>query len=129
MDEIDGLAPTRSADASQHKVDLLSVLLSMIDGVKNVRNLVLFGATNRIEMMDPAFLRRLEIKMFVGRPSFQSRGMWFKNIVSLPPDVQVKLPPLTLNFSNDAMKKLIDRLEVHLEPKVVHVLLGDKLSA
>jgi SpoVK/Ycf46/Vps4 family AAA+-type ATPase len=74
IDEIDGLAPSRQGpSASGGKIDMISVLLSIIGGNKDTRNLVLFGATNRYESMDEAFLRRMNIKLFVGRPSAEAR--------------------------------------------------------
>ena len=69
IDEIDGLVPKRDNNAQQSKVDGISVLLSHIEGVKNIPNLIVFGATNRRNMMDEAFLRRMQAKCFVGRPS------------------------------------------------------------
>eukprot|EP00026_Physarum_polycephalum_P000931 Phypoly_transcript_00932.p1 GENE.Phypoly_transcript_00932~~Phypoly_transcript_00932.p1 ORF type:complete len:1234 (+),score=229.03 Phypoly_transcript_00932:153-3854(+) len=78
IDEIDGLAPTRSASASSHKVDLLSVILSIVGGNQNVKNLVLIGSTNRFDMMDEAFRRRINFKFFVGRPSFEARKLWIQ---------------------------------------------------
>ncbi|CAF1518776.1 unnamed protein product [Rotaria magnacalcarata] len=69
IDEIDGLVPRRDNNAQQSKVDGISVLLSHIEGVKNIPNLIVFGATNRRNMMDEAFLRRMQAKCFVGRPS------------------------------------------------------------
>jgi SpoVK/Ycf46/Vps4 family AAA+-type ATPase len=50
---------------------MLSVILSLVGGIKDVPNLLLFGATNRKESMDPAFLRRIDIKLFVGKPSYE----------------------------------------------------------
>ncbi|CAF1526141.1 unnamed protein product [Didymodactylos carnosus] len=37
--------------------------------VKNIPNLIVFGARNRRNMMDEAFLQRTQAKVFVGRPS------------------------------------------------------------
>jgi hypothetical protein len=73
IDEIDGLVPKRDNNAQQSKVDGISVLLSHIEGVKNIPNLIIFGATNRRNMMDEAFLRRIQAKCFVGRPSPKMR--------------------------------------------------------
>ncbi|CAF1331648.1 unnamed protein product [Didymodactylos carnosus] len=69
IDEIDGLVLKRDNNAQQSKVDGISVLLSHIEGVKNIPNLIVFGATNRHNMMDETFLRRMQPKVFVGRPS------------------------------------------------------------
>ncbi|CAF4435794.1 unnamed protein product [Rotaria sp. Silwood2] len=80
IDEIDSLAPKRDADSSEGKVDKISVLLSLIEGIKNVPNLMILSATNRLHMMDEAFLRRMSGKIFVGRPSSNARRRMLQTI-------------------------------------------------
>jgi SpoVK/Ycf46/Vps4 family AAA+-type ATPase len=49
VDEIDGLAPNRkSSDTANHKVDMLSVFLSIMDGNKTKPNLLIIGTSNSI---------------------------------------------------------------------------------
>ncbi|CAF1326844.1 unnamed protein product, partial [Rotaria sordida] len=67
IDEIDGLVPKRNNVAQQSKVNGISVLLSHIEGVKNIPNLIVFGAANRCNVMDEAFLRRMQVKCFVSQ--------------------------------------------------------------
>ncbi|CAF1390678.1 unnamed protein product [Didymodactylos carnosus] len=74
-------SPKRDEDSSEGKVDKISVLLSLIEGIKDVPNLMIFCATNRLHMMDEAFLRRMSGKFFVGRPSSDAR----RNILSQIP--------------------------------------------
>lgn len=80
IDEIDGLAPDRSAEGggAKNKTDLLNKLLSIVAGNQGQKNLVLFGSTNNFDKMDEAFRRRLDYKLFVGKPSFQARQSWFE---------------------------------------------------
>ncbi|CAF3355915.1 unnamed protein product [Rotaria sp. Silwood2] len=59
IDEIDGLVPKRDNNVQQPKVEGISVLLSHIEGVKNIPSLIVFGATNQRNMMGDAFLRHL----------------------------------------------------------------------
>ncbi|CAF1493316.1 unnamed protein product [Rotaria sordida] len=68
IDEIDGLVPKRDNNAQQSKVNGISVLLSHIEGVKNIPNLIVFGAANRCNVMGEAFLRRMQVKCFVSQP-------------------------------------------------------------
>jgi transitional endoplasmic reticulum ATPase len=106
IDEIDSLAPRRDEDSSEGKVAKISVLLSVIEGIKDVPNLMFFSATNRLHMMDEAFLRRMSGKFFVGRPSSISR----KKILDGIPDhivtteIRKKLAIATTNFSGSALK-------------------------
>ncbi|CAF3790646.1 unnamed protein product [Rotaria sp. Silwood1] len=106
IDEIDSLAPKRDEDSSEGKVDKISVLLSLIDGIKDVPNLMIFCATNRLHMMDEAFLRRMSGKFFVGRPSSQARTKILAQIPewALEPDLIDRLTIVSTNFSGAACK-------------------------
>ncbi|CAF3715074.1 unnamed protein product [Rotaria sp. Silwood1] len=106
IDEIDSLAPKRDEDSSEGKVDKISVLLSLIDGIKDVPNLMIFCATNRLHMMDEAFLRRMSGKFFVGRPSSQARTKILAQIPewALESGLIDRLAIATTNFSGAACK-------------------------
>jgi transitional endoplasmic reticulum ATPase len=106
IDEIDSLAPRRDEDSSEGKVAKISVLLSVIEGIKDVPNLMFFSATNRLHMMDEAFLRRMSGKFFVGRPSSDARKKILSEIpvMILQPTVREKLATATANFSGAALK-------------------------
>lgn len=106
IDEIDSLTPQRNDNSNQGKVDKISVLLSLIEGVKDVPNLMIFSATNRLHMMDDAFLRRMSGKFFVGRPSSNSRISLLEKIPfwALEPELLDLLSIATTNFSGAAVK-------------------------
>jgi SpoVK/Ycf46/Vps4 family AAA+-type ATPase len=106
IDEIDSLAPKRTNDTSDGNVAKLSVLLSVIDGIKDVPNLMIFCATNRLNMMDEAFLRRMQGKFFVGRPSSQARKSILSSIKTwhMGPDLLENLTMATTNFSGAALR-------------------------
>jgi transitional endoplasmic reticulum ATPase len=59
FDEIDSLVPSRSATSSDSHVGerVLSQFLAEFDGVEELRDVLVLGATNRIDMLDPAILR------------------------------------------------------------------------
>src|SRR5271163_4513647 len=101
IDEIDSLAPKRDEDSSEGKVDKISVLLSLIEGIKDVPNLMILSATNRLHMMDEAFLRRMSGKFFVGRPSSNARISMLRRIPcwALEPELLDRLSIATTNFS------------------------------
>jgi ribosome biogenesis ATPase len=105
IDEIDSLAPKRNQGSSEGKVDRISVLLSMIEGIKDVHNLMIFSATNRLHMMDEAFLRRLSGKFFVGRPSSNARETLLRKIPfwMVEPELFDQLTTATTNFSGAAI--------------------------
>jgi transitional endoplasmic reticulum ATPase len=106
IDEIDSLAPKRDEDSSEGKVDKISVLLSLIEGIKDVPNLMILCATNRLHMMDEAFLRRMSGKFFVGRPSSNARTTILKSIPpsALQSEILDDLSTATTNFSGAAVR-------------------------
>lgn len=132
VDEIDGLAPKRDDKSSQSKVDGLSVLLSYIGGIKDVPNLVFFGSTNRIKMMDTAFLRRLNAQFFVGKPGPLARRKMLARCqttlneqigqVRLTEENMNNLTIWTTNFSGAALDSLVSELLVFAK----HFLLPRK---
>ncbi|CAM4929864.1 unnamed protein product [Rotaria socialis] len=115
IDEIDSLAPKRTNNASHSDVSKLSVLLSVIDGIKDVRNLMFFCATNRIHMMDEAFLRRMSGKFFVGRPSSHARKAILSGMKTwhLNPSMLEDLAMATTNFSGAALRALRRSITAH----------------
>ncbi|CAF3743002.1 unnamed protein product [Rotaria sp. Silwood1] len=120
IDEIDGLVPKRDNNAQQSKVDGISVLLSHIEGVKNIPNLIVFGATNRRNMMDEAFLRRMQAKCFVGRPSPQIRKkmlepLLYKDSKTFTASRIDFLVKVATNFSGAAVSALKSSIIVAME--------------
>ncbi|KAM7173555.1 ATPase family AAA domain-containing protein 2B isoform 3-T3 [Macrochelys suwanniensis] len=57
FDEIDGLAPVRSSRQDQIHSSIVSTLLALMDGLDNRGEIVVIGATNRLESIDPALRR------------------------------------------------------------------------
>ena len=58
IDEIDSIAPKRSEDDPTRVGErLVSTLLTELDGIKSNRKILILGATNRLDMIDPALLR------------------------------------------------------------------------
>ncbi|CAI4231957.1 unnamed protein product [Auanema sp. JU1783] len=57
FDEIDGLAPVRSSRQDQIHASIVSTLLALMDGLDNRGEVVVIGATNRLDTLDPALRR------------------------------------------------------------------------
>ena len=57
FDEIDGLAPVRSMKVDQVHSSLVSTLLALMDGLESRGQVVVIGATNRVDAIDPALRR------------------------------------------------------------------------
>ena len=57
FDEIDGLAPVRSSRQDQIHSSIVSTLLALMDGLDSRGEIVVIGATNRVDAIDPALRR------------------------------------------------------------------------
>eukprot|EP00656_Telonema_subtile_P025207 TRINITY_DN27300_c0_g1_i1.p1 TRINITY_DN27300_c0_g1~~TRINITY_DN27300_c0_g1_i1.p1 ORF type:complete len:221 (-),score=42.73 TRINITY_DN27300_c0_g1_i1:57-719(-) len=57
FDEVDGLAPVRSAKQDQIHSSIVSTLLGLMDGLDKRGKVIVIGATNRIDQIDPALRR------------------------------------------------------------------------
>jgi len=76
LDEIDALAPVRGQSTDGGTTDrVVASLLTELDGVEVLRNVVVIGATNRPDLIDPALLRpgRLERLVYVPPPDAAAR--------------------------------------------------------
>ncbi|BCL14280.1 AAA family ATPase [Micromonospora sagamiensis] len=76
LDEVDALAPVRGQATDGGTTDrVVAALLTELDGVETLRNVVVVGATNRPDLIDPALLRpgRLERLVYVPPPDAEAR--------------------------------------------------------
>lgn len=76
LDEVDALAPRRGQSFDSGVTDrVVAALLTELDGVDPLRDVVVLGATNRPDLIDPALLRpgRLERLVFVEPPDAEAR--------------------------------------------------------
>ena len=82
FDEIDALAPTRHAEASDSGVAqrVISQLLTEMDGVEELKGVLVIAATNRKDILDPALLRpgRFDLLLEVPRPDIEGRAQIFE---------------------------------------------------
>lgn len=75
FDEMDSLFRTRgSGISSDVESTIVPQLLSELDGVENLKNVIVIGASNREDLIDPAILRpgRLDVKIKIERPSAEA---------------------------------------------------------
>jgi SpoVK/Ycf46/Vps4 family AAA+-type ATPase len=81
FDEIDGIAPIRSTRQDQIHSSIVSTLLALMDGLDSRGEVIVIGATNRIEAIDPALRRpgRFDREFFFPLPSCEGR----KEILSI----------------------------------------------
>jgi len=102
LDEVDALAPRRGQSSDSGVTDrVVAALLTELDGVEPMRDVVVLAATNRPELIDPALLRpgRLERMVYVPPPDADARTEILKSAsknTPLGPDVD--LPALAADL-------------------------------
>ena len=85
FDEMDALFRTRGTGISSDvESTIVPQFLSEIDGVERLRNVIVIGASNRQDLIDPAILRpgRLDIKIRIDRPDRKSAGAIFSKYLT-----------------------------------------------
>ncbi|MDE0845392.1 MAG: proteasome ATPase [Actinomycetota bacterium] len=92
FDEMESLFRTRGTGiSSDMESTVVPQLLAEIDGVEGLTNVIVIGASNREDLIDPAILRpgRLDVKIKIQRPNEQSANLIFSTYLTtdLPLDV------------------------------------------
>jgi proteasome-associated ATPase len=89
FDEMDSLFRTRGSGVSSDVENtIVPQLLSEIDGVEGLENVIVIGASNREDMIDPAILRpgRLDVKIKIERPDAEAaRDIFSKYLTTTLP--------------------------------------------
>ncbi len=81
FDEMDSLFRTRGSGVSSDvESTVVPQLLSELDGVEGLKNVIVIGASNREDLIDPAILRpgRLDVKIKIERPDAAAAGEIFR---------------------------------------------------
>jgi transitional endoplasmic reticulum ATPase len=100
FDEIDAIAPRRGTHSGSHVTEtVVNQILTEMDGIESLENVIVIGATNRIDMIDPSLLRpgRFDYQLLVPPPDKDARLDVFK--------VHTKRMPLKDVDLNDLVKK------------------------
>jgi proteasome-associated ATPase len=85
FDEMDALFRTRGTGISSDvETTIVPQLLAEIDGVEGLKNVIVIGASNRQDLIDPAILRpgRLDVKIKIERPDQGAAGDIFRKYLS-----------------------------------------------
>ncbi len=85
FDEMDSLFRTRGTGiSSDMEATIVPQLLAEIDGVETLRNVIVIGASNREDLIDPAILRpgRLDVKIKINRPDEDSAQQIFRRYLT-----------------------------------------------
>lgn len=122
FDEMDSIFRTRGTGVSSDvETTVVPQLLSEIDGVEGLENVIVIGASNREDMIDPAILRpgRLDVKIKIERPDAESAQDIFTKY--LTEDLPVHADDLA-EFGDDRsltiktmIEKVVDRMYAEID--------------
>ncbi|MGQ9587596.1 MAG: CDC48 family AAA ATPase [Thermoplasmata archaeon] len=76
LDEIDAIAPVRGISADSHVTErVISQILTEMDGLETLHNVIVIAATNRPDIVDPALLRpgRFDRMVYIPPPDLEAR--------------------------------------------------------
>jgi transitional endoplasmic reticulum ATPase len=104
FDEIDALAPRRGGGSSQVTERVVAQLLTELDGIEDLKGVLVLAATNRLDLLDPALLRpgRLEFLVELPTPDAAAR----RAILA----VQTRRMPLAKDVNIEAIVKKTEGL-------------------
>jgi transitional endoplasmic reticulum ATPase len=120
LDEVDALVPRRgSGDSGSHVTEnVVSQILTEIDGLEELHNVLIIGATNRLDIVDEALLRpgRFDRIIEVPNPDSKGREQIFRIHSKKKPlanDVNItKIVELTNGFSGAEMAAITNRAAI-----------------
>ena len=96
FDELDSIAPRRGRSNDTNWEKVVNQLLTSMDGVESLKNVMIVAATNRPDMIDPALLRpgRFDKLIYIGPPDAESRLKIFEVHTKSMPLFKVDLKKL-----------------------------------
>jgi proteasome-associated ATPase len=117
FDEMDSIFRTRGSGVSSDVENtIVPQLLSEIDGVEGLENVIVIGASNREDMIDPAILRpgRLDVKIKIERPDAEAaRDIFSKYVVSslpLHPDDKAEHGGSAAATVDEMIQRVVERM-------------------
>ena len=119
FDQLDAIAPIRGANAGSMTTDrVVGQLLAELDGVEQLSRVIVLGATNRIDLIDPSVLRpgRFGVHIAVGMPDAADRAEILRIGLRMPKvepgkgidAIVAKVAPMTEGFSGARLRQLAD---------------------
>ncbi len=116
FDEIDALAPARGTSSDSHVIDnVLNQILTEMDGLEELKDVVVMGATNRPDIVDPALLRagRFDRLVYIGEPTFEDRKKIIQihtRYMPLQDSALEEIMNLTESYSEEAIAEIVEKL-------------------
>jgi transitional endoplasmic reticulum ATPase len=119
FDQLDAIAPIRGVNVGSMTTDrVVGQLLAELDGVEQLSRVIVLGATNRIDLIDPSVLRpgRFGVHIAVGLPDAKARAEILRLGLRTPKlearkeidAIVKKVAPMTKGFSGARLRQLCD---------------------
>jgi len=123
FDELDSLAPARGQEMGNNVSErVVNQLLTELDGLEEMGNVMVIGATNRPDMIDPALIRsgRFDRLVMVGEPGSEGREQILKihtQDTPLAPDVSLReLAELTDGYVGSDLESISREAAIEARP-------------
>ncbi len=117
IDEIDAVGRARGGMRNDEREATLNQLLTEMDGFSASSEVIVIGATNKIELLDEALLRpgRFDRRIFVSLPNKEERAKILEiYLKKIPHHVDVEqLAQMTVGFSGAALSSLVNEAALH----------------
>ena len=116
FDEIDALAPARGTSGDSHVIDnVLNQILTEMDGLEDLKDVVIMGATNRPDIVDPALLRagQFDRLVYIGEPTLEDRRKIIgihTQFMPLEGSALEEIVGLTEGYTEDTLGELVEKL-------------------
>ena len=114
FDEMDSLFRTRGTGISSDiESTIVPQLLAEIDGVESLKNVIVIGASNREDLIDPAILRpgRLDVKIKIERPDENSAKQIFTRYLT----TDLPLSPTEVKKNKDAERAVASMIDAGVD--------------
>ena len=114
FDEIDALAPARGTNSDSHVSDnVLNQIFTEMDGLEELNDVAIMGATNRPDIVDPALLRagRFDRLVYIGEPAEGDRKKILgihTRFMPLAGSALEEIVAATAGYDDDAIGELIE---------------------
>ncbi|OJJ46286.1 hypothetical protein ASPZODRAFT_67553 [Penicilliopsis zonata CBS 506.65] len=153
FDEIDGLAPVRSSKQEQIHASIVSTLLALMDGMDGRGQVIVIGATNRPDSIDPALRRpgRFDREFYFSLPNTEARRAILDIHTKgwdppLPGEIKDELAEITKGYGGADLRALCTEAALNavqrrypqiyksdkkllIDPKMIHVTPKDFMLA
>lgn len=104
MDEMDSMTFNRDSGTNEENIKQVATLLKCIEQAK-AHNVIVIGATNKYDLIDPAIRRRFDMKRYVGLPNQDQRKQQVVNNLSKKTKGQILIK------DNDSLNRIANALD------------------